>query len=72
MGNTTNCSWWVWNKNNKMERKKEKKKIGKMDGDVVEGISNLFKATTRKKKKRRNFGFVAIVNIKSCDLAQTF
>lgn len=72
MGNTTNCSWWVWNKNNKMERKKEKKKRGKMDGDVVEGISNLFKATTRKKKKRRNFGFVAIVNIKSCDLAQTF
>ena len=50
MGNTTNCSWWVWNKNNKMERKKEKKKRGKMDGDVVEGISNLFKATTRKKK----------------------
>jgi len=35
-----------------MERKKEKKKKkrGKMDGDVVEGISNLFKATTRKKK----------------------
>lgn len=52
MGNTTNCSWWVWNKNNKMERKKEKKKRGKMDGDVVEGISNLFKATTRKKKKK--------------------
>ena len=32
------------------ERKKKKKKRGKMDGDVVEGISNWFKATTRKKK----------------------
>lgn len=30
-------------------KERKKKKRGKMDGNVVEGISNLFKATTRKK-----------------------